>query len=307
MRIAILGSGAVGGYFGARLARAGNDVTFVARGAHLAAIRNGGLGIRSPLGDFTVRAAAESDTSRIGPVDLVIFAVKTYDSATALPLLPPLLGPETLVLTLQNGVESADEVAAVARRERVLGGTTYIATALTAPGLVTQTGTHRRIVFGEWFEEAGRVTPRVTQVADVLAAADIQVEAVPDARARVWEKFMFLAPVAGFCAAARRPSGAIWRDPFARAQFLDAVREVGRVARAADVRVAPDAEEKIVAYMDALPPEMRPSMLIDLEAGKRIEVEALQGAVVRRGQAHGVPTPIMSTLYAALKTQPAGA
>ena len=302
MRIAIVGSGAVGGYFGARLARAGEDVTFVARGAHLQAIREHGLAIRSPLGDFTVQAGAEEDTARVGPVDLVLFAVKTYDNATALPLLLPLIGPGTLVLTLQNGVDSPDQVAEVAGRAHVLGGTAYIATAITAPGLVTQTGTHRRVVFGEWFEEAGRVTARVTQLAETLAAADIQVDAVPDARARVWEKFMFLAPVAGFCAAARRPSGAIWRDPFARAQFLEAVREVDRVARAAGVRVPPDAEVKIVAYMDALPPEMRPSMLIDLEAGKRIEVEALQGAVVRRGQAHGVPTPIMSTLYAALKT-----
>jgi 2-dehydropantoate 2-reductase len=301
MRIAILGSGAVGGYFGARLARAGNDVTFVARGAHLDAMREGGLQIRSPLGDFTVRAAAEQDTTRVGPVDLVLFAVKTYDSATALPLLPPLLGPDTVVLTLQNGVESADEVAAVAQRERVLGGTTYIATALTAPGLVTQTGTHRRIVFGEWFDPAPEVTPRAARVAEVLAAADVQVEAVPDARARVWEKLMFLAPIAGFCAAARRPSGAIWGDEVARARFLDAVREVEAVSRALGVPVADEAVERIVAYMDALPPAMRPSMLQDLEAGRRIEVEALQGSVVRRGRAAGVPTPVMGTLYAILK------
>jgi len=301
MRIAILGSGAVGGYFGARLARAGNDVVFVARGAHLLAIREHGFRIRGPLGDFTVRAAAESDTARLGPADLVVFAVKTYDNATALPLLPPLLGPDTIVLTLQNGVESADEVAVVAGRDRVLGGATYIATALTAPGVVTQTGTHRRIVFGEWFDAAPAVTPRVARLAEVLAAADVQAEAVPDARARVWEKLMFLAPVAGFCAAARQPSGVVWRDPVAREQFLDAVREVECVARAGGVAVAAGAVDRIVTYMDALPPEMRPSMLQDLEAGRRLEVEALQGAVVRRGRAAGVPTPIMRTLYAILK------
>src|SRR5262245_3218972 len=144
MRFAIVGSGAVGGYFGARLAHSGHDVTFIARGAHLAAIREHGLRVRSAkLGDFTVRARAEEDTTKVGHVDVAIFAVKAYDNATAIPLLRPLVGPETAVLTLQNGVDSTDDVAAAVGEVRVLGGTTYVATALEQPGLIVQTGVHR--------------------------------------------------------------------------------------------------------------------------------------------------------------------
>ena len=158
MRIAILGSGAVGGYFGAKLARSGQDVTFVARGAHLEAIRAQGLRIQSAsLGDFVVRAPAESDTARIGHVDVVVVSVKAYDNATALPMLPPMVGPDTVVLTLQNGVDSADEVAAIVGEGHVLGGTTYVATALEAPGLIVQTGVHRSIIFGEVFANRGRI------------------------------------------------------------------------------------------------------------------------------------------------------
>src|SRR5262245_27671160 len=152
MQFAILGSGAVGGYYGAKLARAGHDVTFIARGAHLAAIRERGLEVRSAvLGDFVAHGKAEEDTSRVGPADVIVVAVKTYDNPTALPLLKPMLGGDTVVLTIQNGVDSAGEVAAVAGESRTLGGTTYIATALEAPGLIVQTGDHRRIVFGEAF------------------------------------------------------------------------------------------------------------------------------------------------------------
>src|SRR5690606_32054140 len=159
MRIAVLGSGAVGGYYGAKLARTGHEVIFIARGAHLKAIRERGLEIRSPmLGDFTVRAQAEEDTRQVGQVDLVLVAVKAYDNATALPLITPMLGPSTTVLTVQNGVDSAGEVAAVTGPAHVLGGTTYIATALGEPGVIDQTGTHRRVVFGEVFGDLPRMT-----------------------------------------------------------------------------------------------------------------------------------------------------
>jgi 2-dehydropantoate 2-reductase len=301
MRFAILGSGAVGGYFGARLARAGHDVTFIARGAHLEAIRAGGLSIASPLGDFFVTAPAESDPARVGPVDVVLYAVKTYDNETALPMLAPLVGAETVVLTLQNGVESSETVAAAIGDGHVLGGTTYIATALTSPGHITQTGTYRRIVLGECFGERARISPRVSRLAEVLAGADIQVQTAADARVPIWEKFIYLAPLAGLTAAARQPAGAVWSDPFMREPFLEAVREVERLARAEGVPVSRDMQTTVCAYMDSVSPDMRTSMLIDLSAGKRIEVEALLGAVVRRGRAAGVPTPIMAALYAVLK------
>jgi 2-dehydropantoate 2-reductase len=301
MKIAVLGSGAVGGYYGARLAQAGEDVVFVARGAHLAAIRERGLKIRSPLGDFVTKAAAEEHTAEIGPVDLVIVAVKAYDNATALPAIAPMLGASTAVLTLQNGVDSVAEVAAVAGEQRTLGGTTYIATAIESPGVIVQTGTHRRVVFGEVFGDLTQVSERAAVLESAMRVADIQAEAVRDARVPIWEKFILLAAVAGFCGASRLPIGPLWADPFTRARFLDACREVERVARAEGVPVAADAVDRIPAYVESIPGSMRASLLIDLSQGKRIEVEALQGAVVRRGERAGVATPIMATLYAVLR------
>lgn len=302
MKIAILGSGAVGGYYGAKLARAGHDVTFIARGAHLAALRERGMQIKSPaVGDFTVRAAAEQDTGRVGPVDLVVVAVKAYDNATALPMLRPLLGPETTVLTLQNGVDSADEVAAIAGEARTLGGTTYIATALSEPGVIEQTGTHRRVVFGEVFGALPRVTERVAAIQQAMAAADIQAEAAGDGRVPVWEKFIFLVSLAGFTGATRLPIGPLWADPAVRAQFLDGCREIEALARAEGVPVAADRIQQIEAYVGSIPGTMRSSLLIDLAQGKKIEVEALQGSVVRRAERLGIAVPIMRTLYAVLK------
>ncbi len=307
MHFAIIGSGAVGGYYGARLARAGQRVSFIARGAHLKAIRERGLEVRSPLGDFTVHAEADDSAARVGPVDVVMYAVKTYDNASALPLLDALVGGETVVLTLQNGVDSPDEIAARVGGDKVIAGPTYIATALAAPGLIEQTGTHRRIVFGEIFGNPPRLSDRVLALRDVMAEADIQAEAVADARVAMWEKFSYLAPFAGFSGASRLPLGPIWRDDFTRRQFQAAVGEVVEVGRAEGVDIPADMEERIKAYADALPGTMRASLLIDLSQGKRIEVEALQGSVVRRGVRAGVPTPIMSTLYAVLKPHAAGA
>jgi 2-dehydropantoate 2-reductase len=308
MRFSILGSGAVGGYYGAKLARAGHDVTFIARGAHLTAIRERGLEIRSPaLGNFTVRAPAEADTAKVAPVDVVIVAVKAYDNATALPLIRPMLGPDSSILTLQNGIDSAREIAAVVDEGSVIGGTTYIATAVTAPGVIEQTGTHRRIVLGEVFGALPRSTARVRGLQEALAGADIQAEAVDDGRVPVWEKFIFLAAVAGFTGASRLPIGPLWSDSGIRTQLLNACREIERLARAEGVGVADDVMERIQTYAEGIPGTMRSSLLIDLSQGKRIEVEALQGAVVRRAAAAGIPAPIMSTLYALLKPFAGGA
>jgi 2-dehydropantoate 2-reductase len=307
MKFAILGSGAVGGYYGAKLCRGGHDVTFIARGAHLEAIRARGLEVRSAvLGDFTVRAPAEQDTARVGPVDVVLVAVKTYDNASALPLVTPLLGERTVVLTVQNGVDSATEVAAVAGEDRTLAGTTYIATALEGPGLIVQTGDHRRIVFGEAFGDLPRLSARVTRIHEALAASDIQSYAVADGRVPVWEKFVFLAALSGFTGAARLPIGPVWGDAFTRAQFLAGCREIEALARAEGVPIAPDVVARILPYVDGIPGSMRSSLLIDLQAGKRIEVEALQGTAVRRAARAGVAAPIMSTLYSVLKLHAGG-
>lgn len=302
MRFAILGSGAVGGYFGAKLARSGQDVTFIARGAHLEAIRSRGLAIQSAqLGDFVARAPAESDTAKIGHVDVAIVSVKAYDNATALPMLKPLIGPETVVMTLQNGVDSVDDCAAIAGQTQVLGGTTYVATALEGPGLIVQTGVHRSIIFGEVFGDRARVTPRVQAIAEVLAAADIQVTPVPDARVPIWDKFVYLAAFAGFTGASRLAIGHIWKHPHVREMFYACCREIAAIARAEGVTISANRFETLEEYMTNIPPSTRSSLLIDLEQGKRIEVEALQGAAVRRAQKLGVPVPITSTLYALLK------
>lgn len=302
MRFAILGSGAVGGYYGAKLARAGHDVTFIARGAHLAAIREKGLAVRSPaLGDFTVHARAEEDTTKVGVTDVVLVAVKAYDNDTALPMIKAMVGPTTTVLTVQNGVDSTNEIAALVGEQAVVGGTTYIATALAAPGLIEQTGIHRRIAFGEVFGALPRMTPRVQAIHEALSGADIQSEPVGDGRVPIWEKFIFLAALAGFTGATRLPIGPVWADPFIRAQFLEASREVDRLARAEGVAVAPDRVDRIQAYVEGIPGTMRSSLLIDLAQGKKIEVEALLGSVVRRATRLGVPVPIISALYAVLK------
>jgi len=317
MRFAIVGSGAVGGYYGAKLARAGHDVTFIARGPHLEAIRARGLTVKSPLGDFSVRARAEEDPARVPPVDVAVFAVKAYSNAGALPVLKAVIagsgdaapgvpgGP--VALTLQNGVESADEISATLGPGRVLAGSTYVATALSAPGLIEQTGTHRRIVFGEVFGETSRISDRVRQINDTFASADIVSDAVADARVPLWEKFCYLSPFAAFTGAARQPIGPLWNDASTRALMIDGFREVEAIARAGHVALPAGIVERIVEYVHSIPPSTRSSLLIDLQQGKPIEVEALLGAVVRRGAKTGVATPILASLYAVLKPHAAGA
>jgi len=307
MKFAILGSGAVGGYFGAKLARAGQDVTFIARGAHLEAIRAAGLQVKSPaLGDFQVTAAAESDTAKVGPVDVVIVSVKAYDNATALPMLKPMMGPETVVLTLQNGVDSVNEVAAIVGNAHVLGGTTYVATALEGPGLIVQTGVHRSIIFGEVFGDHSGISPRVQAIADVFATADIQVTPVADARVPIWDKFVYLVAFSGFTGASRLAIGHLWKLPNVQEMFYATAREIAAIAKAEGVTISANRFETLTDYMDHIPFTTRSSLLIDLEQGKRIEVEALQGAAVRRAQKLGVPVPITSTLYAVLKAWESG-
>jgi 2-dehydropantoate 2-reductase len=288
------------------LAQAGHDVTFVARGAHLAAMRAHGLTIKSPLGDFTVAARAEQDPAKVPDVDVAIFAVKTYSNPDALRVLKGVTRDATTVLTLQNGVESVDEVAAVAGSSRVLGGSTYVATALSEPGVIEQTGTHRRIVFGEVFGETSAISDRVRAIDSAFETADIISEPVADARVPIWEKFCYLSPFAAFTGAARVPIGPLWGDPSARAEMTAAFAEVEAVARAGGIALPEGLVQRIVAYVDSIPPLTRSSLLIDLQQGKPIEVEALLGAVVRRGIAAKVPTPIIAALYAVLKPHAAG-
>lgn len=306
MRIAVVGAGAVGGYYAACLAHAGHDVSVVARGSHLEAILAHGLVVRSAGSERAARVHAAADPDAIGFCDIVLLAVKTYDNPTALPLLVPLMGPDSTVLTLQNGVDSPSEAAAVVGPARVLGGAAYIATAITAPGVIEQTGTHHRIVLGEVFGDRSTLSARSSRVKDVLAGAGIETEAHADGRVPLWEKFVYLAPFAGLTGAARLPIGPLRARAGSRAVLERACAEVEALARAEGVAVADDLLTTISGYVDALPASTRSSLLIDLQAGKRIEVEALQGAVVRRARAAGLDVPVMETLYAVLREHAAG-
>lgn len=300
-RIAVVGAGAVGGYYGALLARAGHDVAMLARGAHLEVMRERGLWVWSPLGDFIVKPRVSNDPKDLGTADVVLYAVKTYDNAAALPLVLPLLGPDTIVLTLQNGVSSADDVGRVVGASRVLAGPTHIATVLRAPGLIEQTGTYRRIVFGEVDgEPRTEPSPRVAELARVLLDADIEAEPVANALVPIWEKFIYLAPFAAVTGASRQPAGVVWSTPALRSTLEAAFAETEAVARAEGVAIPANLQALLRERMDRLPPTMRSSLLNDLLARKRIELDALAGDVVRRGARLGVPTPVMSTLAATL-------
>lgn len=301
MKFAIVGAGAVGGYFGAKLAQAGHEVTFLARGAHLEALRQRGLEIRGPEGNIRVQVHAESDPARVGPVDGVMVAVKTYDLAGALPTVKTLVdaSPSPAVLTLQNGVDSPDQVAAAVGREVVLGGSAYISAAITEPGVLTQTGTHQRITLGEFFGDTSRISSRVATLRDALAGAGIHTNAVADARVSLWDKLVFLAPFAGLTGTTRLPIGVLRECPPSLDTYKAAASEIIQVAAAEGVIVnrTPDS---LMKELQGLPAQTRASLLVDLEQGKRLEVEALMGSVVRRGQAAGVPTPVMATFYGLL-------
>ncbi len=299
MRIAIMGSGGVGGYLGGRLAASGQDVTFIARGAHLEAIRAAGLRIESALGDARVQPApASGEPASVGPVDLVIFAVKLYDTEAAAEACRPLVAEGTGVVTFQNGVDSVDVLARILGREHVVGGVAQIASVVGAPGVIRHTGTMARFVFGEL---DGQPSARVEALAAALKAAGVE-HAVSDAIGRdIWAKMVFLATFAGLTAVMRLPIGPIRADPDTRALYQDGLAEALAVARARGIALPEDFVAATLARTDQLPAQMKSSMLEDLERGKRLELAWLSGAIVRMGREHGVPTPVHGFVTAALK------
>jgi 2-dehydropantoate 2-reductase len=290
MKIAVMGSGGVGGYFGARLAEAGAEVSFVARGAHLAAMREGGLRIESPVGDAHLAAPRVTDDPRaIGPVDLVLFSVKLWDTETAAERIRPLVGPETAVLSLQNGVQKDEILRRLFGPERVMGGVCYIATAIARPGVIEHTGKMQRFVFGE---HDGRRSQRAERLLELLQRGRVDVELSDDVRRAIWEKFVFLVGLSGATASTRRTIGPIRANPMTRAFLLDLMRETVAVGRAHGVALPEDFAEARLAFCDGLPAEMTASMHHDLERGNRLEVEWLAGSVAALGEAVGVPTPM---------------
>jgi 2-dehydropantoate 2-reductase len=299
MRIAIMGSGGVGGYVGGRLAAGGQDVTFIARGAHLAALRSQGLRIESALGDATVQPAqATDDPAAIGPVDLVIFAVKLYDTEQAAAATRPLIGPATGVVTMQNGVDSVGVLSAALGREHVIGGSAHIAAVIAAPGVIRHTGTMARFLFGEL---DGARSERVAALSAALEAAGVDHQVSEDIERDIWGKMVFLATFAGLTALIRLPIGPIRADPDTRALYQAGLAEALAVARAKGVALPDDFVAQTLARTDQLPLEMKSSLLNDLESGRRLELPWLSGAIARMGEEQGVPTPTHAFITTALK------
>jgi len=299
MRIAVMGAGGVGGYFGARLAAAGHDVSFVARGGHLDAVRARGLAVKSANGDVVIAAPrATDDPATLGAADVVLFAVKLWDTEYAAARLKPLHARGGLVVTLQNGVESIDRVAAVLGLERVTGGVAYLAATIGEPGVIVHTGTLARLRFGPM------LPGQKVAVASLLAAcrdAGVDAEAVPDVRLALWEKFVFLLALSGLTAISGQPLGVVRSDPELRAQFEAAMFEAWSLARACGVALADDFVAAQMRFADTLPHEMRSSMLNDLVAGRRLEAPWLCGAVERMAKPLRVATPVNNAIHAALK------
>jgi 2-dehydropantoate 2-reductase len=290
MKIAFMGAGGVGGLIGARLAQAGCDVSFVARGAHLKAMRENGLKLESQVGEVHLRdVRVTDDPAAIGPVDLVIFAVKLWDTAAAARAMAPLLGPDTGVISLQNGVRKDDILRPIVGEQRLMGGVAYMGTAISRPGVIHHTGTMQRVVFGEY---DGRRSKRAETLLEYLRKTGIDAQLSDDIRRSIWEKFVFLVAMAAVTASIRLPIGPIRSHPLTRQLYLDALKEAAAVGRAQGVKLPPDFAEERMAFVDTLPETMTASLQLDLERGNPLEVEWLSGSVVELGAAAGVPTPI---------------
>ena len=299
MRIAVIGAGGIGAIYGASLAKAGADVTFVARGAHLAAMRERGLKVEGDRGEMHISPAqATDDPSDIGPVDIVLFCVKLWDVESAGAAIRPIIGPKTAVIPLQNGVDAHERLIPVLGREAVMGGTAFVTGSIVAPGIVRQTGTYQRMTFGEL---DGTISPRGKRLAELCAAAGFEGVLSPDVLVPLWDKFTMLVPLANVNALTRAPLGKYRADPDTWSLVLGSVHETVAVGRAEGINLAPDAADKAIALIRSMPDHHMTSMGNDLLRGSRLELPWFAGKVVELGRKHGVPTAVNSVVYAALK------
>ena len=305
MKIAIMGSGGVGGLFGAHLVRGGADVTFIARGAHLAAMRKNGILIEgAPGGDVHVPdVRATDDPAAIGPVDLVMFAVKLGATEPAIEAIRPLVGPDTAIVSFQNGVLKDDYLRAAFDAGQIFGGVGYVGSAIDRPGVIRQVGPMQRLVFGEF---DGSRSARVEAFLAACQAGSINAEIADDIRRAIWEKFVFLVGLSGTTATMRVPIGPIRENPQTRALLLDAMREVVAVGRAHGVALPEDYAEQRLALADDVAYDMTSSLHHDLQRGNPLEVPWLAGGVVELGRQVGVPTPVNRTIAAILALYVAG-
>jgi 2-dehydropantoate 2-reductase len=298
MRLVVLGAGGVGGYFGARLARGGEAVTFVARGAHLEAIRRGGLRVRSTLeGEYTVAVTAVEEVTGLPPADAVLVCVKSFDTEAALARVRPVVGPETAVLSLQNGVDNAERIDAVLGPGHAVGGAAYVFAAIEAPGVIA----HRfagRVVLGEL---DGPPRPRAERLRDAFAGAGVPVELSADIRRVLWEKYLLICAQAGLTALTRCPSGVLRAVPETWRLYRVILEELAALARAAGLALPADTVERIMTIAAGLAPETASSLQHDLLAGNRLELEGLHGHAVGLAARLGVPLPTVFAVYALLK------
>lgn len=299
MKIAIMGTGGVGGYYGGLLAQAGHEVTFIARGAHLSALREKGLQVRSVFGDFRVSPVSATDQpAQAGPVELVIFATKTYHTDDAAHLIKPMVGPDTMVVSFQNGVDAADRIGQIVGMEHLLGGATWLSAAIEEPGVIGQYSQFRRIAVGEL---DGKITPRAETLREVFQSTGATVELVPNIEQILWTKFVFISAISALGGLTRVTMGEYRDVPEARAVLTEAIREVVAVAQAKEVALAPDIVSSTLQFIDGSAANIKPSMQRDLEAGRMSELESLVGVVVRLGAKSGAATPVMNLAYAVLK------
>jgi 2-dehydropantoate 2-reductase len=301
---AIMGSGGIGGYFGARLARSGFDTTFVARGRHLEAIRQSGLRVEDGDESFSIEGKATDNSGDIGHVDFVLFAVKLWDAAVAGAACRPLVGPDTAVVSLLNGVESEEMLASILGADHVMGGVAEISATIAAPGVIKKLSPFALIRFGELDR---RRSPRAEALAAALSEAGIGVDLSEDINLAIWNKFVFLTELSAITAITRHPIGRVRADPDTRALLEEIMREALRVGQAAGVPIKDAVIAERLQFIDGLVPEIRASMAVDLLAGRRLELPWSSGAVVRKGAELGIATPANCFVCKALKLDGLGA
>ncbi len=301
MKIAVVGTGGVGGYFGGLLAHSGQDVTFVARGAHLEALLSRGLQVRSVHGDFSASPVkATANLATIGPVELALICVKDFQLEGIMPALPAVIGPETVVLPLLNGVRAGAKLAERFGSEQTMGGLCRVVSFVAEPGVIKQLSPFRSVTFGEW---DGAKSERAQNIYRAMAAAGIDVTLTDDVEKAMWTKFIFITAYSGVGAVVRLPAGGLRACPETMEMLAAAVAEIVAVGRAKGVALDDDVAEKTMAFVEGLPDDATASMQRDVQDGRFFELEAMTGSLVRNGQLAGVPTPINQFIYAALKPQ----
>lgn len=298
MKILVMGTGGVGGYFGGLLAKSGEEVYFVARGEHLKALKEHGLVVKSGGGDFSLKIKATERPEEVGSVDLVLFCVKTYDTENACRQILSNLHSETIVLTLQNGVDNGEKIGKIVGEEKVMVGAVYIESSVSAPGVISQTAGPRKLVFGEL---NGSITDRAHRLFSIFQKAGIICELSKEMRKTLWSKFVFICAASGLTGLTRTPMREAIEFPETREIFLAALKESIEVAKGLSIFLEPNLIDQILELASSFNKESKASLLRDLESGKRVEVEALSGTVVRLGKELSIPTPVNQVIYACLK------